>query len=230
MALGKLTLLQIRTAAQQRSNMENSGFITTAEWNSNINQSLYELYDLLVQKYGNDYFVATPSSITTDGTNSLYALPSDFYKLLGVDLSLGSTTNSWVNIKPFNFADRNRYAFPNSQNFYGNTNLQYRLNGSNILFSPLPAAGQSIRLWYVPRLTELSSDSDIAEGVDGWLEYVIVDAAIKALTKEESSTTDLDRTKLMLIKRIEAAAENRDAGSPQTVSDTRNDGGGFSGW
>ncbi len=225
---GVASLLEIRTTVRQRVDMTNvsgdytNSFITDSELNQYINNSYFELYDLLVQKYGNDYYVQTPYQFQTVGNTYLYALPSDFYKLLGVDLALSNNTNdSWVTIRPFMFADRNRYAVPNFQSFYGVTNLRYRLQGNNLWLTPTPTAGQTMRIWYVPRLVELVADIDTADGVSGWDEYIIVDAAIKCLEKEESDTSVFMAQKQGLIARIEAAAENRDAGNPQVVSDTQ---------
>lgn len=214
-----MTLAELRNAVRQRSDMENSQFVKDAEVNSYINQSYFELYDLLVQKYGDNYFVASPYSFVTDGTSEDYSLPSDLYKLLGVDLALSNSTDSWVTIKPFNFAERNRYAVPNFQSFYGITNLRYRLLGNNIKFTPIPQANQNMRLWYVPRLTTLANDSSTVDGISGWTEYIIIDAAIKCLQKEESDVTVLLAQKAAIIQRIENAAENRDVGFPRTVAD-----------
>lgn len=57
------------------------------------------------------------------------------------------------------------------------------------------------------------------DGVNGWEEYIVVDAAIKCLTKEESETAVLERDKAFLLKRIEAMASNRDAGKPEKITD-----------
>ena len=224
-----MTLAQLRTAVRQRADQVNSAFISDSELNSYINQSYFELYDLLVQKYGDNYYVADPVQITTDGDAQQYALPNGtnfdgadpFYKLLGVDLQLANQNDSFVTIRPFNFSDRNRYAVPNFQSFYGVTNLRYRLNGDNIWFTPIPASGQVIQIWYVPRMTTLASDSDTADGISGWTEYIIVDAAIKCMAKEESDPSVFMAQKQALILRIEAAAENRDAANPATVADTQ---------
>lgn len=222
-----LTLAQLRTLSQQESDMVNSTFISDAEWNTYINQSYFELYDLLIQKYGDDYF-SNSVEFTTDGTSQMYALPngtnysgaSAFYKLLGVDLSLApNNTDSWITIRRFNMSDRNRYSVPNFQSFYGVTNLRYRLNANNLWLTPIPQDGQTMRIWYVPRLTTLSADADTADGISGWTEYIVVDAAIKAKDKEESDTSVLLARKAGLIQRIESAAENRDAANPMTVSD-----------
>lgn len=216
-----MTLLALRTAVRQRSDMVNDQFISDSELTSYINQSYFELYDILVQKYGDNYYVANPYSISTDGSNQLYSLPTDFYKLLGVDLALSNTADSYVTIRPFNFTDRNRYAVPNFQSFYGVTNMRYRLNGDKLWLTSTPAGGQTIKVWYVPRLTTLSADGDTVDGISGWTEYIIVDACIKALAKQESDVTVFALQKAELIKRIESAAENRDAGNPATVGDTQ---------
>lgn len=215
-----MTLLQLRTAVRQRADIVNSTqFFPDAELNSYINQSYFELYDLLVQKYGDNYFVQTPYSITTDGTNEFYNLPSDFYKIIGVDLGLSNKNDSWVTIKPFLMADRNRYSVPNFQSFYGVTNLRYKLNANQIWFTPIPAANQPIRLWYIPKMTTLNIDADTVDGISGWTEYIIIDVCIKIKQKEESDAAVFLKQKEDMMKRIESAAENRDAGSPKTVAD-----------
>lgn len=238
-----LTLAQVRTLCKQESDMENTTFISDSEWNTYINQSYFELYDLLVQKYGDDYYANTVS-FTTDGTSELYALPNGtnyssapaFYKLLGVDRALSNSSDSYVNVPRFNMSARNNYSAPNIQSFHGVTNLRYRLNGNNLWLNPVAQAGQTIRIWYVPRLTTLSGDADTVDGISGWNEYIVVDAAMKALAKEESDVSVMMARKLGLIQRIEAAAENRDAANPMTVSDNQynNNGGNFwgggSGW
>jgi hypothetical protein len=201
MALGKLTLLQLRTRIRNRCDMASSQFITDSELNDYINDSLYELYDLLIEKYGNRYYVATPSTIATDGTNYLYSLPSDFYKLIGVDLKTNSNTNPYVNLRSFDFAHRNSFRTPDS--------------------------GKTVQLWYAPRLTELVNDTDVADGVDGWLEYVVVDCGLKCLQKEESDVSVFAGQKQMLIKRIEDAAEARDCANPPRMIDVYNGQGSY---
>lgn len=226
MAAGQLTLLQVRTNAKQKADMENSTFISDTEWNFNINQSLQELYDLVLQKYGDDYY-STTISFQTDGSTYLYPLPDGtnysgatiFYKLLGVDLAMSNTNDSYVTIRRFNMSDRNRYAVPNFQSFYGVTNMRYRLEGNNLWITPTPSAGQTMRVWYVPRCTLFSSDSDTSDGYGGWLEYVITDAAIKALQKAELDVSTLAGQKGALLQRIESVAENRDAANPMVVAD-----------
>lgn len=230
MAGGVVTLSDLKTQLLQRIDRVGSDFYDPTELNTYISASYKELYDLLIQKFGDDYFFST-HTITTDGTNDTYALPDDFYKLFGVDLSLtGGAPDGWVTLKQFMKADRNRYAVPNFQSFYGITNLRYRLRGNLIWFTPIPMANQKIRLLYAPRPSDLDEDTDTVDGVSGWEEYIISDAAIKCLAKEESDTSIFERQKMFIKQRIEEAAENRNVGEPQTVSDSQGNWGPFGTW
>lgn len=57
------------------------------------------------------------------------------------------------------------------------------------------------------------------DGVNGWEEYIVVDAAMKCLQKEESDVSVLMAEKSALKQRIEAMASNRDAGKPERITD-----------
>lgn len=220
---GQASLGQVRLAAQQRADMVNNDFVSKQEWNSYISKSYAELYDILVQVYADEYEVAAPYQFTSDGrVPALYPLPNNVYKILGVDAALSTSTNAYLTLKKFPFAKRNKYIFGNTPvSFLGFVQLEYRLFGNNILLKPQPAGNQVIQLWIIPRPNVLMADSDILDGISGWDEYVVVDAAIKALQKEESDVSVLMAQKQALLVRITAAASNRDVGMPEAVTDVR---------
>ena len=62
-------------------------------------------------------------------------------------------------------------------------------------------------------------DSVTIDGVSGWEEYIVIDAAIKAGVKQDYDTTKLEKQKDAMMKRIEAMAENRDAGQASHTTD-----------
>lgn len=224
-----MTLLELRTAVRQRADMQNqsgdytNSFIPDSELNSYVNQSYFELYDLLVAAYNEDYYIAPFYYFVTDGVTQLYPLPDDLYKLCNVSVQVTSAVANaaWWTLKPFMMGEVNKYAVPNTQLYFGITNLRYRIQGNQIWLNPMPQANQTIRLIYTPRMTTLNSDSDTLQGISGWDEYVIVDAAIKCLQKEESDVSVLMAQKMALMKRIEAMANNRDIGFPHTVVDSQ---------
>lgn len=245
----ELSLGELRLRAQERADRVASQFVTLPEWNFFINQSMYELYDLLMDVY-EDYFEAPEITFAANGNDYLYPLPDGvltftdtnnnlnttivappFYRLLGVDLALNNASNAYVTINKYNLIDRNRFVYPNTAStIYGVFNLQYRILGNNIRFIPTPSGGQQIRLLYAPRLPTLLADTDLTTiGYSGWLQYVIIRAAKYALDKEESDTSTLDTELLFLKGRIEESAINRDIGQPDKISDTRQ-GNWADGW
>lgn len=294
----KVPLAALRLQAQQRSDLENSPNISTPEWNLYISQSYKELYDMLVSAYGNDYFVATPYQFST-GTGAYYSLPSDFYKLLGVDLQYSGSPTGWISLRRFELIERNKYLYPNTAtNYSGYTNLRYRLSGNQIEFIPLPSSGQLMQLLYIPEPTSLIytpvcsttlssatvsmadvsgltvgmqaqgtgvpsntvissidtalntvvlsaaatatqssvvisfwDDAVTLDGIAGWEEYVIIDAAIKAQIKQERPIDELMVQKAAMKLRIESMAEGRDAGQAHHVSDVMSlNGWGYDGF
>ena len=211
------TLLGLRTLARQRADMENSSLVADAELTNYINASYAELYDLLTARY-EDYFVKDPLTFSTSGT-SIYPLPADFYKLLGVDLQLDSS--NWVSIRKWNFAERNKgnEIIPNIMNRC----IRYRVMGQNLRLLPENNADGTYRLWYIPRFAPLVADDGLLSGVLDFEEYIVLDSAIKMLVKEESDPSALLSLKAQMGERIVAMSANRDAGSPEVVGDVSYD-------
>ncbi len=218
-----ITLTQLIAQSRQRADQENSLFITDAELTTYINASIAELHDLLISAYDSDYSVSSVTFNTVAGTSS-YALPNgvaysaatEFYKLRGVDAAITGT--DYQTLKPFNFNERNR----NSEvawNALDAPNVRYRVVGSNLMFSPAPTGVYSVKLWYIPVATKLSAGADILSDVNQFSEYVITDAAIKCMQKEESDVSVLMAQKAALAQRIMSMAQARDAGSGDSVSD-----------
>lgn len=302
---GIVTLGSLIDQARGESDMEHSQFVTDLGFATFLNDSYKELYDLLIGAYGEDYYVAIRSTFTTSGNQDLYPLPDGillfaddqgnsyiappFYKLLGVDYQLSSNNpQGYVTLKTFPFSERNRFSVPNFASFWGFTNLRYRLSGNNLWLTPIPAAGQPIRLFYVPRPVDLVSQiigsstistnvittTDVltpqvgmqffgsgvpdnttitavgsgtitlsnliqssntnsvykmfsyatkVDGISGWTEYVVIDAAIKAKGKEETDVQDLGARKTAMKMRIEGIAANRDPGSAAKTADVLSD-------
>lgn len=222
-----VTLLELRTQARQRADMENSQFITDAELNSYINNSIAELHDLLIQHYKEDYIIEEHNFTTVSGTKD-YSLPMNFYKLRGVDAELNGSDK--FTIQQFNFNERNRFEDFGVWTLLGIASVRYRLVGSNIRFSPVPDQATPVTLWYIPVATKLVNDSDTYDDINAYAEYVIIDAAIKMLQKEESDVSVLAAQKAAMIQRIEAAAADRDAANPQSVSDIYAENNDFYFW
>jgi len=212
-----ITLAEIRIQARQRADMQNSNFVSDSEANNYINNSIAELHDILCEAYGSEYFVLSTEFPILAGTAE-YALPADFYEVKGVDIKM-EAGNNFINVKRFNFNERNRYSDLVVWDLAGLTNVRYRVVGNNLMFNPVPSTSATVRLWYVPVATRLVSDSDSLDDQNAYAEYVIVDTAIKMMQKEESDVRVLMAQKQALEKRIRDKSQNRDASEAGTISD-----------
>ena len=219
-----ITLEEIRLQARQRADMENSNFVQNSELTNFINNSIAELHDILSEAYGSEYFVTSSEFSLSTGTES-YDLPSDFYILKGLDIKIDN--QDFISLRPFNFNERNRYSELGVWDLAGITNVRYRIVGNSVRFTPKPDRNATARIWYVPVATKLVNDTDELEDFNAFSEYVIVDAAIKMMQKEESDVTILMAQKMGLEKRIRDRAQVRDASSPDSISDIYAEGDDF---
>lgn len=255
-APGQINLGYLRYQSRLAADELKSNFLTVDEWNINLNQSRTELYDILIRKFGENYFLAPPLIIASsaqqayplpDGTNYLVngTQAPACYKVQGLDFnSYGANLNDsqgWVSMSRFNWADINKYNMllgAASNNVAGQyCQFQYREMGNLLYIIPVNS-GQYFRLWYVPIDKQLLLDTDMLPySYSGWHEYIVVDAAAKALEKKEfyeQAASKLSR-KAALLQRIEETAANRDTGQPNTVTNSRsrlgdpNFGGGTNG-
>lgn len=212
-----ITLAELRVQSRQRSDMESSQFVSDSELNSYINNSIAELHDILGDAYGSEYFVKSTADLPIVSGTDAYDLPDDFYELKGVDIKL--MNQDWVNVQRFNFNERNRYSNFNIWDTTGLTNVRYRIVGDSLKFTPIPDVTAEYRIWYVPVATVLVNDTDELNDFNAYSEYVIVDAAIKMLQKEESDVTVLFAQKTALTTRIREKSQNRDAANSETITD-----------
>ena len=136
-------LQEIRTNVRRRTDMENSDFCSDAEIDDYINSAWCELYDILIQKYSESYFLKSSDLTTTSGTDS-YDLPDDFYKVVGVDYK--ADNNDYLPIQRYRFTQRIRDAS------YRRTaaDTKYRLQGEKMFFIPTPDSAKTFRVWYIP--------------------------------------------------------------------------------
>ncbi len=210
------TLTQLIEKVRERSDMQNSTFVSDAEITGYINSSYSELYDILVSRFEDYYSAQTP--FTIPGGSNTYAMPSTVYKIRGIDYSLGG--NEYSTVRKYNFEERNRIDRARNRLVLGANDRSYRLMGGNIHILPQDKGAGNYVLWSIPRFTPLALPADTMGDVLDFEEYVVVDAAVKCLLKEESDASSLYTIKKDLKARIEAMSSNRDT-SPDRISDVR---------
>lgn len=219
------SILDLILAVRQRTNTENSQFVTDAELTSYITNSLAEMDDLLVSRY-EDYKLSNVINTLpingADATNA-FPLPADFLKLRGFEYSVDGT--HWITLKRFNFQMRNNGSYGFAISPYGRSSATYRIEGDNIIVMPQDQSAGQYQLWYTPEfeLIDVGNGPSLPSYMDvqAWHEYATVDTSIKVLQKQNLDPSIFMAQKEALKDRILSAASNRDAGSPKKIANTR---------
>jgi len=214
-----VTLSDLRTRAKNRADMASSSFVSDAEWKDYINEGISELHDIIVANYENQIITSKTVSLVA-GTDT-YVLPSDVYKVVGMDYETGSQRYT---LRRFMWAERNRYRqtiLHSGVDVFGGPYYEYSLEGNNFRMIPLPSSSATIRIWYVPQCVNLSLDTDVVNYtvVRGWEQFIILTSAIKALAKEETDTTTLQNEKAELKQRLVLMSAQKDISEPARVYD-----------
>lgn len=217
-----VTLQELMASVRSLADQPVGGIITDAELVRFINQGAGKLYRQLWTKWQNDFV----STATLTAVADVAALPSDFLALLRAECNVGG---SWLTMHAFGWEDAGVSA-PNSAHWTCEPQ-RYMRQGSNLVLRPSPALYPSVRIYYVPNTwaksaagaakAQLVDATDTIEGVIGFEELVVIEAAIKCAQKENDSITDLVRERDRLYELIESEADNRDVGGAKAVQDSR---------
>lgn len=208
------TLLLLRGDVRERADMVGSLFIGDPALTEAINSSIADLQDLLIASFGDEYFETEASAATVAGTATV-ALPGTFYKLTG--LFWEASAGTWQEIYKYTPIDAR--LDPLMGWAYGSP-VRYRLQAGNLRFVPTPSAVHNLKIHHVPAPVRLSADGDLFDGYGGWEEWVIWDAAIKCLVKEESDVSVHMAERNRIGARIRTLA-NRDHHEPPRVQRKR---------
>lgn len=217
--MSTVALSEFRARVREAADMVGSQFVTdtATSLDAFINKSCGSLYDLLLQKFEEDYYFAT-SPFSTVAAQEAYALPANFYRLHAVEIQ---RNGRWVPVDRYT-----RREAPHLRNAQGDSKPRYRLEAGNLRFLPAPTQAWAGQLLYAPTRALLVAGGDTIVFPSDWDEYVVLDAAIKCLLKEESDPSALMARLAALKQDIDAAAGNRDAGQPARITDVEGDGGG----
>jgi len=197
------TLANLRADVRNRADMTFADdFITDSELTEYINQSIARLYNLIVNQAQENYVTSSTISLTPGTVD--YNVPSDFYRLRGVDILSGT---KYIPIARNSFEKRDNSA--SAINIDASVSTTYNLVGLTLKVFDIPSA-TTLRLWYIPAPTRLSADADTFDGISGFEEYVIVDAAIKCKTKQEDDVSVLMAERSILQMEILDAVSPRD--------------------
>lgn len=190
------TLIQLRGDVCDRADVVEGSRHTTAALNRRINQSIQRYQRLLADlgcpralKYS-PYTMSTSTTVGADNIapNSYILLPSDYYHLVGIDVTFGSTTLALLPSEEF---ERNQFRdSPSWLAFSGLGMPVYYREGlalaAGAAVRVFPSADQAYQMTviYVPKATELVADGDTFDGIAGYEEWIVNRAALDCLAHD----------------------------------------------
>ncbi len=192
-----------------------------------INTACREYWDLLVGIRGREYF-ATSTTLAVVGNTATYNLPATLFQLLSVTLEWDARTHEPV--RPID-GTQNRATYVNLGIWTPGSGKAYELRGSQtgpmvIDFLPTPTSAVTVRVRYVPVMTDLVNDADTIDTVNGWDKLPCMKAALEMLSIKGSSK-QRDALKELYVEqlnRITELAGERDASEPGQVRDVDPEG------
>jgi hypothetical protein len=242
-----VTLQTLENRVKQRANVEvasNSALYSATELLDNINEGLAALYSMIIGIQDQPYYLESATFSTSSGQDTYVIGPgggpngsgvnvTDFFKLAGIDVTVGQ--NIVITAKPFTWSERNRYKYlsgwiysqPVFYRLVGKSNLPGQAANDSIKFIPAPSGGFSCTLWYYPTPPVLAQATDTFDGINGYEEFAVLQAARKLLVKQEQLEHAAALTQMLAEERERISGElgSHDAENPPRVQDTMlNDG------
>lgn len=232
-----VTLGQLQQRVFQRANLQsasNSAIAPLAEVTDDINESIAELYDLILQQEDQPFYLSSVA-FNTSSRSDTYLIGAgqainitDFYRAKGIDIEFGQ--NIIRTAYPFMWNERNRYKYlggwvytqPVAYRFIGKpTSTPAMAQFDSVKLMPQPGGQFSCNLWYNPTPPYLVNSTDPFDGINGFEEHAVLGAAIKLLMKQEQfeHAQALMAERAHQQDRILGMIPTRDAEAPPRVQD-----------
>lgn len=212
-----VSLATLRADTKTLANMRSTAFMTDAEVDRIINQARTELYDLLVELRGHEYF-EEPITLSTTRGSAIVAFPSDFFEIITVIANWGAQQLEEIESLD-HLGDQVDYR--NWNEWAQWSPKAWRCRGQLLEFFPTPSAATQLEIRYVPVCRDLVGDADTMDGINGWDRLVSAKAAVEILGLQNLPASNAERVYAAARQRIEALASERAAANAPSIRDVR---------
>lgn len=223
--MATITLEDMMTDVRNRTDQQNSDFISDPELVTYVNDGYSDLYDLCVSK---DIYFFSSGSFTVPSNQSSFDKPADHYETKGLDVVVGS--QPWT-VDRCNWKDRNqRFVYGLTAYNYPQVKVQYYETADQIRLIPDIAAAGTYTLYYYPSFVPLVEFTDPVVPLfanNGWWEYAVIDACIKVREKAEQGLGSFPAKLQDLKSRILRQATKRNVDQPVVLDYNRGRSGNY---
>lgn len=206
------TLLQIRKLVAKAAGVDGSSGdtasadLTADVLNGFINDALYESRDIMVGKWADYYTKSTPQAVIA-GTDT-YALPADLYKLRKLWILISGTR--YERLYPMDLDIAHQYT---GETVSGSRH-RYMMLERNLVLT-MPAANETLKIWYIPQPTDLAADVDtLTFDVPVELKLMVAMAWRDCLDRQKLDPSPAMAKIKQYSDQLRTAADSRDAGEP----------------
>lgn len=209
------TLTNLLLDVRQRTNQENSTFVTDSELTEYLNQELAELWTRLVMAQGQPHYRSTATIPVAAGT-ATYTIATyapDFWALQEMTATRNGVVAPMVPFMPI------EHAGLTSTSLYASFHpVRYRIQGSLIEFRPA-TEGFTATMYYTPFQPRLTVGTDTFDGFNGFEMCAVAGVCATVLAKEDSDPSFYVGQKERFYAVTERAAAHRDMSNPERVQD-----------
>lgn len=204
--------------------MENSNFVSAAEWYRSLNVWTAKLWNHLVKVDPDRY---TREQALAPGSQD-YDCPADYYGTVRVDYISDANQGIYVEIPRLYGTEENRIVQTQADYPQGYTFRYNAATPSTQSIRILPTSQYAMRHLYTVAPPSYATDgTDSAElviGIAGFEEFIVIGMAIDARIKEESSVVQLRQSMGEMVQHLEEMAENRSVSDAGHVTDSNTPG------
>lgn len=197
------TLADIRSEIRFRGDYQNVRKFPDDDVNKVIQKGFQAFWQIVADVH--EGYWDTQGNVTTTANVAYVALPSDCWRVQGVDRLDGGEYNELLQV---GLSDRNKYGSTTSNP------LAYRLTARGLDLYPTPDAAYTLRVMYTPTAPSLV-ESQPREWFNGWEEFVIEYALLKLDERERRPLGDRLKALEMMEAQVRGGAIERRSQEPE---------------
>lgn len=204
--------VQLKQIIRQRCDLENTTFETEVELDRHINDCAAQLHDLLISCAGSNYSTSSTTVTTAAGTTSYAIAAADFYRPIRVSITFDNYDYPLQRYEPEGIVIRNAQSSWGSDALPRYSVVMDSSSAWSISFDPIPDSVKTVNIKYHTTAPVYVNDTDVI--AIPYVDYIVVEAAIRIKDKEDRDTTRLERERAMIQKRIEDWGATFDRAQP----------------
>lgn len=198
----KKNLTDIISIVRFRGDFRNTVRFPDASITPEIQAAWGELYELIADT--NEGYWDTDTQIATTTSQSYVELPSDSWRIRGIDRLDGS---DYIGLAQVGISDRNRFSSSTDRP------CAYRLSARGAELYPTPNAEYTLRLTYTPVVPALGLEQ--FSFFNDWQEFVVFGALVRLTLNEERDAGAWQQQFEIQRMRITRGASQRKAQEPE---------------